>query len=73
MQFTGHREGFLTPRWAYSEQPPPEQWPSISCKKLKVSEIRENLPETTGHVSPAERREQIRIRQAHVLKRFRVF
>ena len=26
---TGHREGFLTPRWAYSEQPPPDRWPTI--------------------------------------------
>ncbi len=70
---TGHREGFLTPRWAYSQQPPQEQWPSISCRKVKFDEIRQQLPDTTGTVTPEERREQIRIRQAHVLKRFRVF
>ena len=70
---SGHPEGFLTPRWAYSETPPPDQWPSISAKKVPFDEIRKHLHEATRVVSPAERREQIRIRQEHVQKRFRVF
>jgi hypothetical protein len=69
----GHREGFLTPRWAYSETPPPEEWPSISATKVRVGEIREHLPESTRRVSPDERREQIRVRQEHVQRRYRVF
>ena len=69
----GHREGFVSPRWAYSRQPPPEQWPSIDCRKVKLSEVRKHLPETTGTVTPEQRREQVRLRQAHVAKRFRVF
>ena len=70
---SGHAEGFLTPRWAYSETPPPDQWPTIAAKKVPFDEIRAHLPETTGSVSPEERREQIRIRQEHVQKRYRVF
>ena len=70
---SGHPEGFLTPRWAYSETPAPDQWPSISAKKVPFEEIREHLPETTPKMTPEERREQIRIRQEHVQKRFRVF
>jgi len=70
---TGHPEGFVAPRWAYSQTPPPEQWPSIAAKKVPFEEIRKQLPEGTRSVSPAERREQIRGRQAHVLKRFRAF
>ncbi len=70
---TGHREGFLTPRWAYSETPPPDQWPTITAKKVPLAEIRRHLPETTRTVSPEERREQIRIRQTHVQRRFRSF
>jgi len=69
----GHREGFLTPRWAYSQQPPPEDWPTISATKVRFDEIRAHLPATTRTVSPGERREQIRIRQEHVQRRFRVF
>lgn len=70
---SGHREGFLTPRWAYSEMPPPDEWPTITCQKVRFDEIRKHLPASTRSVSPAERREQIRIRQTHVQKRFRAF
>jgi hypothetical protein len=70
---TGHREGFMSPRWAYSETPSPEQWPSIRAKKVRFDAIREQLPAGTRQLTPEERREQIRIRQEHVQRRFRVF
>ena len=70
---TGHREGFMTPRWAFSETPPQEQWPSITAKKVRFDEIREHLPDSTRTVSPEERRDQIRERQLHVQRRYRVF
>ena len=69
----GHREGFLTPRWAYSETPPPEDWPSISATKVRFDEIRTHLPADTPAVTPGERAEQIALRARHVQKRFRVF
>ncbi len=70
---SGHREGFLTPRWAYSEMPPADEWPSIRARKVRFDEIRRHLPESTRTVSAEQRKEQIRIRQEHVQKRFRVF
>jgi hypothetical protein len=70
---SGHREGFLTPRWAYSETPPPEAWPTVSAQKVAFNEIGEHLPETTRRLSVGERREQVQIRQEHVQKRYRVF
>jgi len=70
---TGHPEGFMSPRWAYSETPLKEQWPSIAATKVRFEEIRKFLPEGTRTVSWEERREQIRIRQEHVQKRFRSF
>ena len=70
---TGHAEGFLTPRWAYSETPEGDDWPSIAAHKVRFEEILDHLPEDTRRISPEERREQIRIRQAHVLKRYRSF
>jgi hypothetical protein len=70
---TGHREGFMTPRWTYSETPAPEDWPTITATKVPFDEIRKHLPAATGVVSPEQRREQIRIRQRHVQRRYRVF
>jgi hypothetical protein len=70
---SGHREGFMTPRWAYSETPAPEEWPSISAKKVSFNDIGEFLPDSTRTVTVDERREQIRIRQRHVQRRYRVF
>ena len=69
----GHREGFLTPRWAYSETPPSDRWPQITAKKVAFDEIGKHLPEGTRAISPEERREQIRVREEHVQRRFRVF
>jgi hypothetical protein len=70
---TGHSEGFLTPRWAYSETPPTADWPSISARKVPFADIRKHLPDSTRTISLSERREQIRARQKHVQRRFRVF
>jgi hypothetical protein len=70
---SGHPEGFLTPRWSYSETPPQDQWPTIHAVKVPFDEIRAHLPEGTRTVSPEERTERIRIRQEHVKRRFRVF
>jgi hypothetical protein len=70
---TGHREVFMSPRWAYSETPDPDQWPSLSAKKVRFSEVLDHLPESTKRVTPEERRHEIEIRQHHVQKRFRVF
>jgi hypothetical protein len=67
---TGHPEGFMAPRWAYFEKPPPEQWPRISASKVRFDEIRAHLPPATRSVSSEERIAQIRIRQQHVQRRF---
>ena len=70
---TGHPTGFLTPRWAFTETPPREEWPRISAKKVPFDEIRQHLPESTRTISAEERQEQILIRARHVQKRYRAF
>jgi len=70
---TGHREGFMAPRWSYSETPPTDRWPTIVAKKVRFDEIREYLPDGVRTVSPEERAQRIRIRQEHVQRRYRVF
>jgi hypothetical protein len=70
---TGHPEVFMSPRWAYSETPDPDQWPTISARKVPFSEVLEHLPAATKKVTPEERRKEIEIRARHVQKRFRVF
>jgi len=70
---TGHREGFLTPRWSYSQTPPQDRWPSIGARRVAFDEIRDHLPAGVRHVSGEERRARIRVRQEHVQRRYRVF
>ena len=70
---SGHREGFIAPRWAFSETPDKEYWPSISARKVPFSQILQQLPASTTQVTPEQRREQIIIRQQHVQRRFRAF
>ena len=70
---TGHREGFLTPRWAYSETPSGEDWPTISTRVVPFDEVRANLPASTPDYTPEQRRQEIAARQRHVRKRFRNF
>lgn len=70
---SGHPEGFMTARWAYSETPAQDDWPAITAKKVPLAELDAHLPETTVRVSQQQRRDQIRRRQRHVRKRFRVF
>ncbi len=70
---TGHPAGFMSPRWAYSEQPPKEHWPTISVKKVKVADVRSHLPAHTAEVSPEERARRIAIRQEHAQRRYRCF
>ncbi|MFT5484016.1 MAG: hypothetical protein ACI9GW_002677 [Halieaceae bacterium] len=70
---SGHREGMIAPRWAYSEKPEEDQWPKISARKVPFGEIRQHLPEATLHFTPEQRREQIALRQRHVQRRYRAF
>ena len=70
---SGHREGFLTARWAYSEKPDEAQWPAIEARKVPFDSVRDHLPANSATVSPRERRAQIAVRQRHVQRRFRVF
>jgi hypothetical protein len=70
---TGHREGYLVPRWAYSKMPDKADWPTVTATKVAFGEIRKHLPEGVREVSSSERREQIRERQLHVQNRYRVF
>ncbi len=70
---TGLVKGFLSHRWAYSELPEKKDWPTISCRVIPFDEIGKAFPEDQPRVSPEERREEIRMRQRHVQKRYRVF
>jgi hypothetical protein len=70
---TGHPEGFMSPRWAYSETPPKDRWPTIQARKVRFDEIRAHLPSGTRTLPPSERAERIRVRQEHVRRRYRSF
>ncbi|MGE2813860.1 DUF1214 domain-containing protein [Mycobacterium heidelbergense] len=67
----GHRGGFLALRWTYSTPPP--DLPTATATKVPLAGVRQHLPATTRAVSPEERREQIRVRQEHVQRRYRQY
>jgi len=67
----GHPSGFLTLRWTYPTAPP--ELPKATVTKLPADSVREHLPAATRVVSGEERREQIRIRQEHVQRRYRQY
>ena len=70
---TGLPKGYLSHRWAYSQIPDKKDWPKITGKVIPFSEIDAHFPADTPRVTPAERREAIKIRQEHVKRRYRVF
>lgn len=70
---TGLPRGFLSHRWAYSEQPAQADWPTITGRKIRFDEIADAFPDDQPRVSPEERAATIRSRQRHVQQRYRVF
>ncbi len=70
---TGHAEGYLSPRWSYTVTPAREDWPTISAVKVPFGRVRARLPADVRAVSPEERADRIRVRRAHVQRRYRSF
>lgn len=70
---TGHKEGFMAPRWAYSETPGKEVWPTINATKVALSDVVNHLPDDAVKVTPEQRLQEIIARERHVKKRFRNF
>lgn len=68
---TGLREGFMAMRWTYSQ--PTDRLPSVTVRKVPFSELGDHLPERTPRVSLEDRREQVRVRQEHVQRRYRQY
>jgi hypothetical protein len=67
---TGHPEGYIGVRWAYSDKPS-EQLPWSTSKIVPLAEVLQHLPPDTKLVTAEERRRAIAIRQEHVQGRYR--
>lgn len=67
---TGHPEGYMAVRWAYSVKPT-ENLPWATCRKVKLAQVLQHLPANTRLATPEERRAAIAIRQEHVQRRYR--
>jgi hypothetical protein len=67
----GHLGGFITVRWTYTTPPP--ELPKTTVTMVPFADVRRHLPASTRTVSPEQRREQIRIRQEHVQRRYRQY
>ena len=67
---TGHREGYMAVRWAYSHKPK-EDWPWATARRVPFADIDRHLPQGTARVTPDQRRAAIAVRQEHVQRRYR--
>ncbi|BBX66008.1 hypothetical protein MSAS_51820 [Mycobacterium saskatchewanense] len=68
---TGLRVGFMAIRWTYPR--PTDRLPTVSARKIPFGGLDDHLPASTRRVSPEERREQVRVRQQHVQRRYRQY
>jgi hypothetical protein len=68
---TNLSQGFMATRWSYTLNP--GELPTIKATKVTFDEIRTHLPSGVRTISVQERREQIRIRQEHVQRRYRQY
>lgn len=67
---TGHAEGYMAVRWAYSRKPK-DNWPWAVARRVPFAEVDRHLPPGTARVTPDERRAAIAVRQEHVQRRYR--
>jgi hypothetical protein len=68
---TGLREGFMAMRWTYPQ--PTDRLPTVAVRKVLFDNLFDHLPASTARTSPEQRREQVRIRQEHVQRRYRQY
>lgn len=66
---TGLPEGLMTMRWTYPK--PTDRLPVVSVRKVSFDELGDCF--AAPRVTPEERREQVRIRQEHVQRRYRQY
>jgi hypothetical protein len=67
---TGHAEGYMAVRWAYSRKPK-DDWPWANARRVPLAEIDRHLPPGTARVTAEQRRSAIAVRQEHVQRRYR--
>jgi hypothetical protein len=68
---TGLRKGFMAMRWTYSQET--DRLPTVTVRKVSFHGLGEVLPPSTPKLSAVQRREQVRVRQEHVQRRYRQY
>lgn len=69
---TGLPHGYMSMRWTYPEQPPKEQWPTLTVTRIGFDEIGRRLPDARK-VSAEERDAMRLMRHRHVQRRYRQY
>lgn len=69
---TGLPHGYLTIRWTYPEQPPKEQWPTLTVNKVAFDTVADHFP-AVRQVNSEERAANILMRHKHVQRRYREY
>ena len=58
-------------RWTYPQ--PTDRLPTVTVRKVPFGQLDDHFPASTPRVSPDDRREQVRVRQEHVQRRYRQY
>jgi hypothetical protein len=70
---TGLSAGFLTVRYTYESQPPPDLWPTLRVEKVGFADISKHLPAEVRTISEEGRQSRILQRHRHVQRRYRQY
>ncbi len=68
---TGLEKGTHSMRFIFREDPSPEQMPTATAQLVKLTLLRDFLPEDIPIVSPTQRTNEIAVRQSHIKRRWR--
>ena len=68
---TGLPVGFMTFRWTYGTAP--DEQPTVRVMKTRLDDVRRHLAPGTRTISADERAATIRMRRAHVQRRYRQY
>ena len=70
---TGLSKSTAAMRFIFRENPPPERWPTVTTEVVPVRSVRAQLPDDVPSVSPADRLQQVDLRQRHIQRRWRQY
>ncbi|MAT93362.1 MAG: hypothetical protein CME59_12245 [Halioglobus sp.] len=68
---TGIEWGFHSMRFVFARDPSADELPVLEATRVKLSEVRQHLPQDYPQVTPQQRMAEVALRQSHIKRRWR--